>query len=64
MNAKEIWRDPVVEEIHRVRAAIAEKHHHDLDAIAEAAEEKSLELGFTVAAPGPRSPDSLVAKAS
>ena len=25
MNAKEIWHDPVVEEIHRVRAAIAEQ---------------------------------------
>jgi hypothetical protein len=64
MNAKEIWHDPVVEEIHRVREAIAEKHHHDLDAIAKAAEEKSLALGFKVAAPEPRSTDSVVAKAS
>jgi hypothetical protein len=37
MNNKDVWHDPVVAEIHRVREEIAERYHHDLDAIAKAA---------------------------
>jgi hypothetical protein len=63
MNAKETWRDPIVAELHRVRGEIAERYHHDLDAIAMAAEEKSRALGFTIAAPKPRPADISISKA-
>jgi hypothetical protein len=64
MNAKLVWHDPVVAEIHQIRNEIAEKYHHDLDAIAKAAEEKTRALGFTVASPEPRTERVFQAKAS
>lgn len=48
------WRDPIVEELHEVRAQLLEKHGGDLHSLSEAARARALALGFqftTIKAP-------------
>ena len=32
MKKEQRWEDPIVAEVHRIRAGIAKEHHHDLHA--------------------------------
>lgn len=53
------WRDPIVEELHELRAQLLEKYQGDLHAYSEAARARSLALGFrftTIKAPKTRDP--------
>lgn len=48
------WSDPIVEELHEIRAELLEKHGGDLHALLEAARARALALGFqftTIKAP-------------
>ena len=53
------WRDPIVEELHELRAQLHEKYQGDLHAYSVAARARALALGFrftTIKAPEPRDP--------
>lgn len=53
------WRDPIVEELHELRAQLLERYQGDLHAYSEAARARALALGFrltTIAAPEARDP--------
>lgn len=63
MNAELTWHDPIVEEIHQVRRELAERYHHDLDAIAKALDDQARALGFTTKRP-PSPIDAVETKAS
>lgn len=40
------WHDPIVEELHELRAQLLEKYRGDLHAYSEAARARTLALGF------------------
>ena len=40
------WSDPIVEELHELRAQLVEKYQGDLHAYSEAARARALALGF------------------
>lgn len=40
------WRDPIVQELHEIRAQLLEKYQGDLHAYSEAATARALALGF------------------
>ncbi len=51
------WHDPIVEELHELRAQLLEKFQGDLHAYSEAARARTLALGFqftTIKAPETR----------
>jgi hypothetical protein len=61
------WRDPIVEELHELRAQLLEKYHGDLHAYSEAARARALALGFqftTIKAPESRDSKALPKNAS
>lgn len=45
-TSKAEWRDPIVEELHELRAQLLEKYQGDLHAYSEAARARALALGF------------------
>ena len=48
------WHDPIVQELHELRAQLVEKYQGDLHAYSEAARARALALGFqftTIKAP-------------
>lgn len=56
-TSKAEWRDPIVEELHELRAQLLEKYQGNLHAYSEAARARALALGFqftTIKAPESR----------
>ena len=51
-----MWKDPIVEEVRRVREAHAAKYDYDLDAICEALREEQQASGRKVASLPPKKP--------
>ena len=51
-----MWRDPIVEEIHRIRDEQAKKFGYDLHAICEDLRKKQVSSGHKVASRRPRKP--------
>ena len=51
-----MWRDPIVEEIHRTRDEQAKKFGYDLHAIGEDIREKQSSSGHKVVSRAPRKP--------
>ena len=51
-----MWRDPIVEEIHRVRSEHAKKSGHDLHAICEDIRKKQATSGRPLVTRSPRKP--------
>jgi len=51
-----MWTDPIVEELHRVREAHAERFGNDLRAIAEDLRRVEQEWPGVIINPGPRAP--------
>ena len=45
-TSKAEWSDPIVEELHELRAQLLEKYQGDLHAYSEAARARALALGF------------------
>jgi hypothetical protein len=43
------WVDPIVEELHQIRARLLEKYNGDIRAYSKAATERALALGFKFA---------------
>ena len=43
-----MWKDPIVEEVHRVRTKLSAEFDHDLDAICADAREREKESGRKV----------------
>lgn len=61
------WHDPIVEELHELRAQLLEKYQGDLHAYSEAARARALALGFqfaTIKAPDSRDATMLPRNAS
>ncbi len=56
--------DPIIEEIHAVREALAEAAGYDADKIAEAARQREQEGGRPVVTLEPRAPATVEKKAS
>jgi hypothetical protein len=48
MNTIQPWHDPLIAEIHAIRARLAEQYHDDLAAYSHAAETHCLALGFRI----------------
>lgn len=40
-----MWKDPIVEEVHRIRKKLSAKFNHDIDAICADAREREKESG-------------------
>lgn len=56
---KPVWRDPIVEEVRRLREAYAARFHHDLDAIVEDLRKVQAQVqsdGFTIVSLSPKRP--------
>jgi len=51
-----MWKDPVVEEIHRIRDEQAKKFNYDLHAICEDARAKQMSAGHKVVSRSPKKP--------
>jgi hypothetical protein len=51
-----MWRDPIVQEIHRIRDEHARKFNYDLHAICEDARRKQAQSGHKVVSRQPRKP--------
>jgi hypothetical protein len=55
-----MYSDPIVEEIHRIREAIAAKFNNDLEAIVRDAQRRQYESGATVVRREPRPVDPVM----
>ena len=53
-----MWRDPIVEEIHRIRAEHAKKFEYDLHAICEDLRKQPIKSGRKVISRQPRKPQT------
>ena len=51
-----MWKDPVVEEIHRIRDEQAKKFNYDLHSICEDARAKQMSAGHKVVSRSPKKP--------
>ena len=47
------WHDPVVQELHDIRAQLVEKYHGNMSAYSQAAKAHALALGFKFGQSGP-----------
>lgn len=56
-----MWKDEIVEEVHRVREAYAAKFNYDLDAMVRDIQERERLSGRKVIAPPPKRPQPLLA---
>jgi hypothetical protein len=52
------WHDPVVQELHDIRAQLVEKYHGDMSAYSQAAKAHALALGFRFGPASPGTSDS------
>ena len=54
------WYDPIVQELHDIRAQLVEKYHGNMSAYSQAAKAHALALGFQF---GKNGPDTTVPRA-
>lgn len=52
------WHDPIVQELHDIRAQLVEKYHGDMSAYSQAAKAHALALGFRIGVRGPDAGDA------
>lgn len=52
-----MWKDEIVEEVHRVREEYAAKFHHDIDAMYEDIKRREAESGREFVSFPPRKPE-------